>query len=659
MFNLKKTIISLSVLLFFLFSFAFIPTQEAEGFVFELLLLNHGKNVIEGIAQGQGWDPVGETIVNAIGGAAFGLIFQVFNFLLGLGPALLSFVLSDSFVNQSGSDSEVVKTGWGIVRNLANAALVIGLVIIAINIILGREEGKAKQTLVNFVIVALLINFTPLICGFFIDGANIIAKSFLQDGLRADISSQLLNFGDSLTKSVQDVFVLFMGFFALLIFTAIYLFINLLYAFLFIARTVILWILIIASPIALATKVFPKSEAVTKFFPSILYWDEWYKMFLQWVIIVIPASLFLFLANEAIKAVVLPNQETMELIPFMIQTMFNFLLPMVFLLAGFMITISSGGQVAAPLGALGKKAWGATAGAAGGYMAGKAVAGAKATGSWVKEGAVGSAAAIIKRENPLNKAARDSGMASVDKVKSSIGGAMTGAKDYLRIGESNTWAKRSAETEKQLAEGMDNYFDGSKEENVVKFNLAQQQLEKLRLSKSLSQKELSKRYENLFIAATNNGDIEDSAIENFLSQSKGKGVDVDYGKMLRGTSAVDIMKKYKPKALERGFIAEKLVDTKQGKYILTDDRATQAHSAALARGIKNSKNTGTQAAGAASIGASSSPGDATQKIDQAEQILAGELDSLNSKATSSGLSDEEEKRRDEVSDQLKSLKGTQ
>jgi len=334
--------------------------------------------------------------------------------------------------------------------------------------------------------------------------------------------------------------------------------------------------------------------------------------------------------------------------------MFNFLLPMVFLLAGFMITISSGGQVAAPLGALGKKAWGATAGAAGGYMAGKAVAGAKATGSWVKEGAVGSAAAIIKRENPLNKAARDSGRASVDKVKSSIGGAMTGAKDYLRIGESNTWAKRSAETEKQLAEGMDNYFDGSGEENVAKFNLAQQQLEKLRLSKSLSQKELSKRYENLFIAAANNGDIEDSAIENFLSQSKGKGVDVDYGKMLEGTSAVDIMKKYKPKALERGFIAEKLVDTKQGKYILTDSRATQAHSKALFDGIKNSKNTATQTTGAASIGASSSSGDATQKIDQAEQSLAGELDSLNK--LGSKITPEQEKRRDEVSDQLKSLK---
>ena len=128
-------------------------------------------------------------------------------------------------------------------------------------------------------------------------------------------------------------------------------------------------------------------------------------------------------------------------------------------------------------------------------------------------------------------------------------------KDYLRIGEENTWAKRSAETEKQLKEGMDDYFDGTPEENVAKFKMAQQQIEKERISGSLSKKELSKRAENLFVAAANNGDIEDDAILEFLEASKTKGIEVDYGKMLRGTSATEIMKKYRPKALERGVIA--------------------------------------------------------------------------------------------------------
>ena len=640
MFNSKKVIISSFIFLFFLFSFSFLATQETEGY--------NDDDITQNIAQDQGWDPIGDTIMGAIGRAVSSLFYGIFDFLLGLGPMLLSFVLSDSFVNQSGSDSIIVQKGWEIVRDLANAALIIGLVIIAINIILGREEGQAKKTLVNFVIVALLINFTPLICSFFIDGANIIAKSFLQGGINPGMTDQLAGLGKSLVDSGQSIFSLFVGIFALFIFTLVSLFIYVLYALLFLARTVILWILIIVSPIALATKVFPKSNAIKKFFPSVLYWDDWYEMFIQWAVIIIPASLFIYLGNMAIAAVQIPaKEEGMKFIPFMVQSMFHFLLPIVFLLAGFLITISSGGKVAAPLGALGKKAWGATAGAAagaaGGYALGKAKSGAKATGAWAKEGAIGMGAATMKRENPLNKANRDSGRASVDKVKSSIGGVMTGAKDYVGIGESNTWAKRSAETEKQLAEGMDNYFDGSSgEENVAKFNQAQQQLEKLRLSKSLSKAELSKRHENLFVAAANSGDIEDSAIENFLSKSKEKGVDVDYGKMLSGTSAVDIMKKYKPKALERSFIAEKLVGTKQGEYILNDSRATQAHSAALSRGIET-LDTAEQSEAATSIGAPSSPGDAANL---ARQGMAKRADELEKKSAKKRTKEEEEEMQD-------------
>ena len=149
---------------------------------------------------------------------------------------------------------------------------------------------------------------------------------------------------------------------------------------------------------------------------------------------------------------------------------------------------------------------------------------------------------------------------------------------------------------------MDDYFDGTPEENVAKFKMAQQQIEKERISGSLSKKELSKRAENLFVAAANNGDIKDDDILKFLETSKTNGIEVDYGKMLRGTSATEIMKKYRPKALERGFIAKELVGTKQGEFIQFDNRATQAHSAALIQGIKNSRSKEAQSKAALDIG---------------------------------------------------------
>jgi len=590
-------------------------------------------------------DPVG-TISAAIMSVIIDIVAGICEFILGLASQILTWSITAGGIDQTGRESPAVTEGWNLTRGIANSALIIGLVIIAINIILGKEEEQAKKTLINFVIVALLINFTPLICGFLIEGANIIARGFVGEGITNEMSNQFL---DGLTSAKNNtnlletlILILF-----LLVFSIISFVIHLLYSLLFLARTVILWILIIVSPIALATKVFPKSNAVKKFFPSILYWDDWYEMFLQWVIIVVPAAIFIHLSNVMIRASIVtePIEESDNLVDYLMNIGFSFLLPLIFLYVGFMVTISSGGKIAAPIGGLGKKAWAATAGAAGGYVIGKASAGvskvakgAKATGTWAKEGAIGMAAAPFVGQKPWSKEGRDSGRAGVDKVKASVSGLAEKGKDYLRIGEKNTWAKRSAETEKQLKEGMDDYFDGTPEENVAKFKMAQQQIEKARRSGSLSKKELSKQAENLFVAAANNGDIEDDAILEFLENSKTKGIEVDYGKMLRGTSATEIMKKYKPKALERGFIAKELVETPQGEFIRQDRRSTQAHSVALIKGIENSKSTEAQSKAALDIGSTLSPGDYKNNY---EQIVIAKLDQLREKEQREGLTDKE------------------
>lgn len=579
-------------------------------------------------------DPVG-TIATAIVSVITDIIASLCGFILNLGSQMLSWSITAGGIDQTGRGSPVVTEGWNLTRGLANSALIIGLVIIAINIILGKEEEQAKKTLINFVIVALLINFTPLICGFLIEGANIIARGFISEGITNEMSNQFLE-GVTLARDGADLLEVLMLMIFLIVFSIISFFVYILYSLLFLARTVVLWILIVVSPIALATKVFPKSNAVRKFFPSILYWDDWYEMFLQWVIIVVPAAIFIHLSNIAIKTLVItkPPEEANDII----SNGFSCSLPLIFLIVGFMVTISSGGKIASPIGDLGKKAWAATAGAAGGYAIGKAKAGAKATGTWAKEGAIGMAAAPFVGQKPWSKEGRDIGRAEVDKLKASVSGVVGKGKDYLRIGEENTWAKRSAETEKQLKEGMDDYFDGTPEENVAKFKMAQQQIEKERISGSLSKKELSKRAENLFVAAANNGDIEDDAILEFLEASKTKGIEVDYGKMLRGTSATEIMKKYRPKALERGFIAKELVGTKQGEFIQFDNRATQAHSAALIQGIEKSKSTEAQSKAALDIGSTLSPGDYKNNY---EQIVTAKLDQLREKEQREGLTDKE------------------
>jgi hypothetical protein len=582
-------------------------------------------------------DPIG-TISAAIMNVIIDIVAGICEFILGLASQMLTWSITAGGIDQTGRESPAVTEGWNLTRGLANSALIIGLVIIAINIILGKEEEQAKKTLINFVIIALLINFTPLICGFLIEGANIIARGFVGEGITNEMSNQLLN-GLASVKNGNLLETLILVLF-LLVFSIISFVVHILYSLLFLARTVILWILIIVSPIALATKVFPKSNAVKKFFPSILYWDDWYEMFLQWVIIVVPAAIFIHLSNIVIRASIVtePIKESESLGNYLMNMGFSLMLPLIFLIVGFMVTISSGGKIAAPIGGLGKKAWAATAGAAGGYAIGKAKAGAKATGTWAKEGAIGTTAALFTGQNPLSKEGRDIGRAEVDKAKAKVSGVVGKGKDYLRIGEENTWAKRSAETEKQLKEGMDDYFDGTPEENVAKFKMAQQQIEKERISGSLSKKDLSRQAENLFVAAANNGDIEDDAILEFLEASKTKGIEVDYGKMLRGTSATEIIKKFKPTALERGFIAKELVETPQGEFIRQDRRSTQAHSVALIKGIEKSKSTEAQSKAALDIGSTLSPGDYKNNY---EQIVTAKLDQLREKEQREGLTDKE------------------
>mgnify|MGYP001155641791 CR=1 FL=1 len=582
-------------------------------------------------------DPIG-TISAAIMNVIIDIVAGICEFILGLASQMLTWSITAGGIDQTGRESPAVTEGWNLTRGLANSALIIGLVIIAINIILGKEEEQAKKTLINFVIIALLINFTPLICGFLIEGANIIARGFVGEGITNEMSNQLLN-GLASVKNGNLLETLILVLF-LLVFSIISFVVHILYSLLFLARTVILWILIIVSPIALATKVFPKSNAVKKFFPSILYWDDWYEMFLQWVIIVVPAAIFIHLSNIVIRASIVtePIKESESLGNYLMNMGFSLMLPLIFLIVGFMVTISSGGKIAAPIGGLGKKAWAATAGAAGGYAIGKAKAGVKATGTWAKEGTIGTTAALFTGQNPLSKEGRDIGRAEVDKAKAKVSGVVGKGKDYLRIGEENTWAKRSAETEKQLKEGMDNYFDGTPEENVAKFKMAQQQIEKARISGSLSKKDLSRQAENLFVAAANNGDIEDDAILEFLEASKTKGIEVDYGKMLRGTSATEIIKKFKPTALERGFIAKELVETPQGEFIRQDRRSTQAHSVALIKGIEKSKSTEAQSKAALDIGSTLSPGDYKNNY---EQIVTAKLDQLREKEQREGLTDKE------------------
>ena len=306
-------------------------------------------------------DPV-NSISRGIIVAATTISGSLISYLMGVGKGVLETAIDKSTgVGYTPNDNPYIAIGWGIVRNIANATLVIGLVIIAISIILGIQENQAKKVLLTFILIALLINFTPVICGFIIDGSNIITRSLIIGGIE-DVSAIF----ESMTKTFIDMnadvveklsFVITVSLFGIIA-TVVYF----LYALLFIARSMILWILVIISPIAFATKVFPQSKYIKKIFPSVTYWDEWWESFIQWCVIGIPAAMSIFIANKILATTInnisAINEETF------IGILFGLSVPFIFLIAGFMITISSGGQVGSFVGGLATGLWAGTAGRA-------------------------------------------------------------------------------------------------------------------------------------------------------------------------------------------------------------------------------------------------------------------------------------------------------
>lgn len=348
-----KTFFIISVCLLFVLTPILARAQFVEAIA--------GVNILSKIMQAVGGNDDAFNVGNAFFGFFTVMISSIAQAILSISYNLLDWVISPDFIGPVIQDNPVVQSGWEIVRNLANVALVFGLVAIAISIIVGYQETKAKQALVNFIGVALLINFTPVLCGVVIDFANKLMTLYLNSGgisqkIIQDLTKGLLSASFNSESLVEPIaFILFSLFASAICF---------LYAFIFVARHVVLWVLVIVSPIAFASKVFPGGGYVKKVFPSITHWDEWWSNFLQWTVIGIPASFSLYLSNLIMGHMSLISTPPGALGN--VGDLVKLIIPFGFLVVGFFVTLSSGGEVAQKVTGWAKKTGGAIAtGAAG------------------------------------------------------------------------------------------------------------------------------------------------------------------------------------------------------------------------------------------------------------------------------------------------------
>lgn len=237
-------------------------------------------------------------------------------------------VVSSSFIAQTITKDAVFLMGWDIVRNFANMFVVLGFVVIGLATILRIQEYQAQKKLLPLIIVALLINFSPMLCGLVIDATNITIDYFLKNGGAGSMATRMVNdmqqgVEESLkihlkggADTVGTYIVACIGSTIIYATTGI---VFLLLGLLFVIRKVLLLCLVILSPLAFVS--YPFKAAKSKIF------DKWLQEFLEWCLAGVTASFFIYLAAQTMlgKGVIGNDPSSIN----------QFLVPMVFLFIAY------------------------------------------------------------------------------------------------------------------------------------------------------------------------------------------------------------------------------------------------------------------------------------------------------------------------------------
>jgi len=247
-------------------------------------------------------------IFSQVAGLIFNVIGTITGAILALAVGIFNWVTSESFISLSYTNPDTnpfIKVGWGLTRDLTNIIFIVILIAIGLGTALRIRDYEAKKTLPRLIIIALLINFTPVILGVIVDATNIVMNFFMQGGFSGGNSfvsvafSQWGNmqtlaggqrFWDPTASSAATGAAI--GSLVLIIFDLVAAFIYFVFALLFAMRYMAIWILVILSPLAFALSLIPAGKG---------FFKQWWNQFLQWSFIGIIAAFFLYLSDQMIR----------------------------------------------------------------------------------------------------------------------------------------------------------------------------------------------------------------------------------------------------------------------------------------------------------------------------------------------------------------------
>jgi len=195
--------------------------------------------------------------------------------------------------------AEAINHGWKIVRDVCNMFFVVVLLIIALATILNQEKYSYKTWLPKLILMAVLINFSKMICGLIIDVAQVVMMTFVNAFKDVAAGNLVSNLGilDVVTlannSSELGFWAIVGAYFLGLIYMIVSLVVIITMLAMLVMRMVMIWVYVVLSPLAYVLASFPGGQK---------YSSQWWSEFTKNVIVGPVLAFFIWLSFVSLQA---------------------------------------------------------------------------------------------------------------------------------------------------------------------------------------------------------------------------------------------------------------------------------------------------------------------------------------------------------------------
>ncbi len=255
----------------------------------------------------------------------------------------------------------MIENGFRICLGIANLIFVIALIIIAFATILNVQEYSAKKLLGKLIVTAVLVNFSYLIVGVFLDMSHVLTMFFISGGGVANVGAK---FGESIGAILQpqkflvtpdianlsttvfssEWLQMVLGAVMGSIFTWIAAIVMLSIAIMFLVRYIYLAVLIILMPLAWSLPLIPGMSEMS---------SKWWSKFTQQVLYLPAATFFIYLSmrlalslqssHDGFSTDLANTTTSYSNLPFAPQLIMQMIIPTGFLVASLIVASKLGG----------------------------------------------------------------------------------------------------------------------------------------------------------------------------------------------------------------------------------------------------------------------------------------------------------------------------